>query len=246
VRRGRGLLALAILVLALAGCQVKVQVDTKVNRDGSGTVTVAVGLDKEALAQVGDLKSQLQVNDLEAAGWTVNGPTPDGQGYTWVRASKPFADAAGARAVMDEVNGSDGAFRDWTVTRSSSRLSTTWKVTGTVDLSKGAQTFSDAKLDQALGASGYQDMISQIEKREGKPVSQMVDVQVSLEVPGASQTYHPTLADKSPTAVAVSHTDTTVPTGLLAAGAVVAILLVVVIVLLVRSRRKLPPARHAR
>ena len=81
-------------VLVLAGCQVKVLVDTKVNRDGSGTITVSVGLDEAALAQVGDLRSQLRVSDLEAAGWKVTGPAHEADGDTWVRASKSFADPA--------------------------------------------------------------------------------------------------------------------------------------------------------
>jgi hypothetical protein len=240
-------LAVLACVLALVGCQVKVQVDTKVNPDGSGTVTVAVGLDADALSQVGDLKSQLRVSDLQAAGWTVTGPTRAADGYTWVRAAKPFADAAQATQVMAEVNGADGAFRDWTVSRSSSAWSTSWKVTGTVDLSKGMQTFSDPKLDQALGAHGYDDLITQIEKREGKPVSDMVDVQVSVELPGAARTYTPSLADHGPTTVAVSHTQVNKGLGLVVViGGLALVVLAAVLVRWRISRRQLPPARHAR
>ena len=57
------------------------------------------------------------------------------------------------------------------------------------------QTFSDPKLNQALGANGYDSMIAQIEKREGRPISDMVDVRVSVELPGASKVYAPQLAD---------------------------------------------------
>ena len=51
------------------------------------------------------------------------------------------------------------------------------------------QTFSDPQLDQALGANGYDAMIAQIEKREGRPVADMVDVRVSVELPGATKVY---------------------------------------------------------
>jgi hypothetical protein len=190
------------LLLALVGCQVKVQVDTKVNADGSGVVSVAVGLDAEAMAKVGDLKSQLQVDDLKAAGWTVTGPTREADGFSWVRASKPFADGAEATAVMNEVNGPNGAFRDWKVTHSSSAWSTSWTVTGTVDLSRGAATFTDSQLDRTLGANGYQDAIEQLVK--GQPVSKAVDVRVSVEVPGSSKVYAPTFAAHQTTAVHVS------------------------------------------
>jgi hypothetical protein len=191
------------LLALLVGCQVKVQVDTKVNRDGSGTVSVAVGLDPEALAKVGDLKSQLQVDDLKAAGWTVTGPTRSADGYTWVRASKRFADAAAATEVMNEVNGPSGAFRDWKVTHSSSALSTSWAVTGTVDLTRGAATFSDPQLDRTLGADSYEAAIEQLAK--GEPQSKAVDVRVSVEVPGAAKVYAPTFAAGQPTTVRVTN-----------------------------------------
>ena len=61
--------AAAVAVLALAGCQVRVAVDTHVERDGHGLLTVGVGLDDQALAQVGDLDRQVRVGDLAGAGW---------------------------------------------------------------------------------------------------------------------------------------------------------------------------------
>jgi hypothetical protein len=227
-------------VLVLAGCQVKLLVDTKVNPDGTGAVIVSVGLDPSALAQVGDLSEQLRVGDLEAAGWKVTGPTKEADGYTWVRATKPFADPAQATAVMDEVNGSDGAFRDWKVSHSSSLWSTSWKLDGTVDLRKGMQTFSDPQLDKALGANGYDDMISQIEKREGRPVSDMVSVQVTAELPGVSKAYAPTLADHQVTAVSVSHTKVNQLVGTLAV--VIGLLVLAMALVILRSRY----ARHHR
>ena len=235
----RVLVAVACLAV-LAGCQVKVLVDTKVEPDGSGTITVSVGLDAAAMAQVGDLSSQLRVSDLEAAGWKVTGPTRDHDGDTWVRASKPFADAAQATEVMNEVNGADGAFRDWQVSHSSSLWSTRWKVQGTVDLRKGMQTFSDPKLDQALGANGYDSMIAQIEKREGRPISDLVDVRVSVELPGASKVYAPKLSDGQTTAVAVAQTKVSRAVGVVAVVAAV-VLLGLALVLL---RRRF--ARHHR
>ncbi len=244
-RVGRALLVL-VCVVALAGCQVKVLVDTTVEPDGSGTITVSVGLDAAALSQVGDLSSQLRVGDLEAAGWKVTGPARAADGYTWVRASKPFADPGQATAVMNEVNGADGAFRDWHVSHSSSLWSTDWKVQGTVDLRKGMQTFSDPKLNQALGANGYDSMISQIEKREGRPISDMVDVRVSVELPGAAKVYAPKLADGQTTAVAVTHTKVSPAVGVavvIAAAVLAALALVVLRRRFVRHHRRYQ-ARH--
>ena len=245
-RLGRALVVL-VCVLALAGCQVKVLVDTQVNPDGSGTITVSVGLDAAALAQVGDLRAQLRVSDLEAAGWKVTGPTRESDGDTWVRASKSFADPAQATEVMNEVNGADGAFRHWKVSHSSSAWSTSWKVDGTVDLRKGMQTFSDPKLDQALGADGYDAMISQIEKREGRPISDMVDVQVSVQVPGATKVYAPKLSDHQTTTVAVSHTHLDKAVGIVVVVVGLVVLGLALVVLRTRyAHHRRPPARHAR
>jgi hypothetical protein len=221
-------------VLLLSACHVKVQVDTKVTSDGSGTVTVAVGLDHDAVSQVGDLRSQLHVDDLKAAGWTVTGPTLESDGYTWMRATKPFENPAQVREVMSEVNGPDGMFRNWNVSKSSSALSTSWTATGTIDVSKGVAALSDPRLDHALGASGYQGVIQDIEKREGQPIDQMVDVQVSVEVPGGSKVYEPTLGSAHPVPVHVTSTKVNALVGftLLALG----VSILAVVLLLLRSR----------
>ncbi|MGZ4785337.1 MAG: hypothetical protein ACXV5S_06680 [Acidimicrobiales bacterium] len=237
-------LAAIALVGLLVGCQAKLVVHTTVEADGSGTVEVAVGLDAEAVAKAGDLRSQLRVDDLRAAGWTVTDPTEEADGYTWVRATKPFADASGASAVLDEVNGPDGAFGGWTVKKSSSALSTSYSVSGAVDLTKGLETFSDAQLDQSLGAKGLGGTIAQIEADQGRPVSDMVDVEITVTVPGASHTYTPSLADTDPTPVKVTSSRAT---GLVNILLLVAVMLIAVPVLLWlrlrMSRRRQPPDR---
>jgi hypothetical protein len=208
-RRLFGPVVVLAAVLALAGgCQVKVDVHTKVNRNGSGSVVVAVGLDDGAVAKVGDLNSQLRVDDLRAAGWEISGPDREADGFTWIRATKPFADEAAAGRVMDEVNGADGAFRGWQVQRSSSLLSTSYRVDGTVDLTRGVETFGDEQLRQLLGGDPLADAVKRLEQEEGRPIAEQVDVTVTVETPGATRTYTPSLADTEPTAVKASSSTT--------------------------------------
>jgi len=241
----RVLLALVALVV-LTGCQVKVDVDAKVNANGSGTVTVGLGLDDEALAKIGDLDSQLRVDDLRAAGWTIDGPTRHDDGFTWVTATKPFADPAAATEVMDEVNGSDGAFREWTVRRSSSPVSTSYSVLGTIDLTKGMQTFGDAQLSQLFGGDPFAAGVKKLEQEQGRPVAEMVDIQVQVTTPGGSRTYTPSLADQQPTAVAVS-SSTTNWLMVLAIVAVLGVLALTTVVVVLRRRavrrRRAPAGR---
>ena len=229
------------LLLVLTGCQVKLAVDTKVNADGSGNVAVGVGLDDEALAKVGDLAAQLRVDDLKASGWTVTDPAKEADGYTWVRASKPFADPAAATAALDEVNGSDGAFGGWKVAASSSVLSTSHSVQGKIDLSKGMASFTDPALATTLGGDPYGGAIGDLEKEQGRPVADMVDVRVTVQVPGSTTTYTPTLGDEHPTAVKVSSSSV----GALVKGLViVAVLALFGIVLVARRRRRSTRRRY--
>jgi hypothetical protein len=234
--RALGAVAALGVVFALCGCQVKLRVDTRVHADGSGVVTVAVGLDHDAVTKAGDLHSQLRVEDLTKAGWKVTGPSVEKDGYTWVRATKPFTDAAQATEIMNEINGADGAFRDWKVTRSSSLWATSWSATGTVDLTRGMQTFSDPKLSAALGAGGFDEVVKSIEAREGRPAADMVDVAVSVEVPGASHVYSPSLADRQATPVKVTSSKASSAAAIVGGVAVLAGLALVLVLLRNRYR----------
>ena len=105
---------------------------------------------------------------------------------------------------------------------------------GEIDLTKGLETFSDAQLDQSLGGEGLGARIAQIEADQGRPVSDMVDVEVTVTVPGATHTYTPSLADTEPTPVKVTSSQAT---GLVNVLLVLAVILVAVPVLLWLRRR---------
>src|SRR4029450_9346843 len=66
---------LLLLGALTAACQVDADVLVQMRDDGSGAVTVTVTLDPEAAARIPDLTDQLQVDDLEAVGWRVDGPS---------------------------------------------------------------------------------------------------------------------------------------------------------------------------
>lgn len=218
-------LVLAVLVMA-AGCQVQVDVATKVNGDGGGTVTVSVGLDDAALARVGDLRTQLRVDDLTQTGWVVSGPAKEGDGLTWVRATKSFTDAAGATAALGEISGPDGAFRNFVVTRDSGLMGTFYSYSGTIDLTRGPATFSDADLTKTLGGDPFGGTLAAIEQAEGKRAADMVDFRMSVELPGGqTKVWNASFADATPTEVKASSS-----TGTLLPRLVVAALLVSVLV----------------
>ena len=194
-RRARLLLAAALLVLA-TGCRLDVRVGLDVEDDGSGEVTVAAGLDDDALNRVGNLERQLKVGDLEDAGWTVTGPTKDpDDGLSWVRATKPFATPAEAAAVMAEINGDQGPFRDFELRKSRSFARTKWTFTGRFDFGEGLAAFSDEELTQALDGEPLGQSVEEVEAQLGAAIDRLVGIQVAVRLPGDISSNASTEAD---------------------------------------------------
>jgi len=121
------------------------------HRDGSGVVRAAVGLDDEALGELGDPITELRLDDLREAGWTVAAPAEESDGLTWVRLSKPFAHFEQAGRVAAELSGPAGPFRDFRLERRRGLLRTTTELTGVVDLTAGLAGLYDQGLQDALG-----------------------------------------------------------------------------------------------
>jgi hypothetical protein len=147
----RLLLVVALLAWATGACQVSLTAGVDVNRDGTGRVVAGLGLDDEAVREVGDLATALRLDDVRAAGWQVDPPRKESDGLTWIRASKPFAQPEQVPAIVAELNGPDGPFRGFTVTRTKSLTRTKTTFTGTVDLAAGLTGLTDAELTAALG-----------------------------------------------------------------------------------------------
>lgn len=204
----RALLAV-VAAAVLAGCQADLEVTIDVAGDGSGVVTVAVGLDADALSRVPDLAGQLRTEDLEAAGWTVAEPE-EREGRTWIRATKPFEDPSQLPPIMEEISGADGIFSDVALTREHSFGATTYDLTATVDLSGGIAVLGDADLAAALDGDPFGGNLELIEAEEGEPVTEMVTVTVSANLPGAvaPEVIEPTFADAEPTTLTASSTVT--------------------------------------
>lgn len=221
--RSAALLALALLVLTLTGCQVQVVVGVDVNDDASGTVRVSIALDADASAEAGDIDEALRLDDLRAAGWSTvepdepveadeagepveadeAGEAGGGEGKTWVRMEKPFADPDAFTAVMGELNPT--VFRDFVLVKDSGTFGTTYSITGTIDLTGGLRSFSDGELDAVEGDPVGAE-IAAIEQREGRPATEMVEVSMVIQLPGRSDpvTYTPSFADEAPTEVDAS------------------------------------------
>jgi hypothetical protein len=187
----RLLVLVALLAVLATGCQVKIAARVDVGRDGRGRVSAGLGLDAEALAEVGDPATALRVDDLRGAGWQVEGPRKEDDGLTWVRASKPFADPEGASAVMAELSGPDGPFRDFRLVRTKSLLRSKTTFTGELDLARGLSGLSDPDLTGKLGDVDLGLDVEGLKRRFGDDLGKTVKVEVSAGLPGKVKTNAP-------------------------------------------------------
>lgn len=188
-------------LILLTGCQAAFTVDTKVNEDGSGLVTVGLGLDAKALARVGDPDLTVEVQDMKAAGWTIEPARKEADGLTWIRASRRFATVDQATEILGSLHPT--AFRDFKLERHSSITQTDWRFSGTIDLTGGLATFSDREVAQQLGGDPLGGRAAEVEQQEGRPLADMVTFRMAVELPGAdgAKSWSPSLRDTAPTEV---------------------------------------------
>ncbi|MCU1450470.1 MAG: hypothetical protein JWP02_2640 [Acidimicrobiales bacterium] len=178
-----------LALLFCSACQVTIAVGVVAHQNGSGVVRAGVGLDADALRQIPDLAQQLRVDDLKKAGWTIAGPRKEGDGRTWVRATKPFANPAGARKAMTELNGPNGPFKNFSLKRTHSLLRTKTSFSGTVDLA-GARSLADPKLQQQLGGSGVDPKV--LQQQLDQAVNRSFRLEVVAQLPGKLSSNAPT------------------------------------------------------
>ncbi len=162
--------------------------------DGTGEVTVTALLDRRAVQSVGDLKTQVVLDDLRATGWQVRGPEENTDGGAEVEARHRFANLAEARRLLDELGGAEGAFKGFVLEQKRTFLKTRTALRGTVDLSRGLGTFSDAELAAVLGGQPLGISPEQLEQRLGVPGDRAFGLQLAVRLPGRIEANAPTSA----------------------------------------------------
>jgi len=184
-------LLVALLAWSASACQVTLDAGVDVARDGSGRVTAGLGLDADAVRELGDVATTLRIDDVRRAGWQVDGPRREDDGLTWVRASKPFADAGQVPVILAELNGADGPFRDFRVVRTKSLTRSSTTFTGTLDLSRGLAGLSDPDLTDALGDVDLGLDVKGLRDRFGDALGRTVIVRATAGLPGKLVTNAP-------------------------------------------------------
>lgn len=240
--------ALAVAVLA-GGCQVRTELAVDVDGDGSGTVTVSVGLDADALERVPGLEQELRLDDLRATGWDITGPAPEADGFTWIRATKPFATPEEAATVLAEVAGEGGPFR-LEVTRERSFARTTYGFRGVVDFEGGLERFGDDALAESLGGEPLGEDVAAIEERIGAAIDSVFGFEVAVRLPGEltrsnapteaanGAVWEPRLSEAGPVELVAESETVRLRSIVLAALAVLAVVAAAVVLVVSRLHRR--------
>lgn len=247
------LVALVLLVVLLSGaCRVHADIGIEMKEDGSGTVAVRIGLDDDAMKQAPNFEQSLKVDDLTAHGWTVSAGVKETDGFTYFTVSKPFANPDEANAIFKELAGDQGPFRDFTISRSRSFAHTNFAFSGTVDFSRGLESFSDSELAQQLDGKPLGDDIKAIEQRINDTLDNVFRIQIAVRLPGEvtsnapgqafnGAVWQPKLSEPAPVTLSAKSTSTRWFTIIGAGAAVlcaVVLLLMVPTVWLLRRRRR--------
>ncbi len=167
-------------------------VEVRARPDGTGEVKATALLDRSATRAVGDLTTQVALDDLRAAGWEVRGPEENTDGSSEIEVSHGFANVADARPLLDQLTGTEGAFKGFVLEQKRTFLRTETALRGTVDLSRGMAVFSDPKLTEMLGGQPLGLTAEQLEQRLGVPVDRAFALQVAVRLPGRVQSNAPT------------------------------------------------------
>ncbi len=147
-------IALAAIV-ALTACKVDATVEFTTDRAGVGAVVVSVTADAEVVQAAPELTADIRVADLQAAGWIVEGPSPQPDGGLSLVLRRPITTPQDATAVLEQLSGPDGPFRNLVVTQQRSFANVTTKVTGAIDVTRGLSGLIDANVAQLLGGEPY-------------------------------------------------------------------------------------------
>jgi hypothetical protein len=177
-----------VLGLVLAGCKVDVALDVTMAADGSGAVEVTVLADRDVVVAAPDVMSDVRLDDAAAAGWAVEGPSATPDGGLRVVLRKRFATPEEGTAVLAELNGPQGPFRDLRLSRSTSFARVESAFDGTVQLEGGLAAFADDALTSLVGGPPLGDRVTEEQLASG------FAVRVVVRLPGTVGSTNGTVA----------------------------------------------------
>lgn len=167
-------------VLSLSACRVDIATTVNVAESGSGSVSVVVTADADAARSAPELATSLNVDDLRAAGWdvVVQNPTPDG-GLS-VTLTHDFATPDGGTALLAQLAGPSGPYRELVLSRSGGLSNVTYDFAGKGGLPQGLAGFADDEALALLGAPPFAETLT----ASGLSLTDALGVSLRVTLPG--------------------------------------------------------------
>ena len=175
-----GLTGLTLAVVVLSGCRVDLATSVTVAENGSGTISVVVAADADAVRNAPELATSLNVDDLRAAGWTVDVQNPAANGGLSVVAARTFATVDEASLFLTQLSGDNGPLRNITLTRTGGVNDASYQFSGVGGLPKGLAGFADADALTALGEAPFAAALAE----QGGVLGDVLGVSLALTLPG--------------------------------------------------------------
>lgn len=173
----RRLIGLVTAVLLLSACRVDVVVDVDVEPDGTGSMTVTATADAELVDRVPTIADDLVLDDVAAAGWTIEGPSPTPEGGLVVTFTHPFD---GYQEATNLLRSLGPPFFNPQLGRGQVGDVTTNTLTGDFGLPNGFAEFADADLVGAVGAVPFAEEFA----AEGITPATALSATVRARLPG--------------------------------------------------------------
>lgn len=170
-----------MLAVVCASCRVDVQVDVAMGDDGSGVVTITAIADADVVRQAPNLGADLRFDDVKAAGWVVDGPTPTQSGGLQVVLTHAFQTPADANALLAQIGGGAGPFVGLALDRTVVKKTTTYTLNGTLQMTGGLDAFSDPDLTATVGATPFASQIA----GAGLQPADAIGITLSATLPGS-------------------------------------------------------------
>jgi len=200
----------ALCLMLLTGCQVTLRTEVVAKQNGSGEVIQKIGFDAEALKRAGNPREAVRADDLVAAGWVVDPEYVEGD-MTWLRIRHSFANVEEANKILAQLSGPDGPYKDLQLKKSDSFFTNTVQFRGILDTTAGLSAFTDKALTDALGGDASGGLIAAAETATGKKVSEMVEMNLFVDVSGEERTFNVPLFEPQQSEVKVTSTHSKLP-----------------------------------
>lgn len=170
----------AACVVLLSACRVDSLVTLDVKENGAGTLSIVTTADSDVVNQTPGLAEDLSFDDAISAGWRVSTPSATSDGGLQLTVSHSFNNPQEATALLSQLSGENGPFKDLNLTRSGKDTDSTWMLNGRLEVNGGLAAFADPALLKIIGGSPFSATLA----NSGLDIGQAVGIEFRAFLPG--------------------------------------------------------------